>query len=262
MDIKIQPDPEPGRNLLRRSDHYNFMQIGMPSTGFIFGYVPGTPDEAAYREWYAKRYHTPLDDLNQPWVPEAAAKFNDFLNKLVETLATRPSARSGSPAAHLRSKWRRPPGLRGATDPRHFGLTLWSHRLAADPHLGRSKAERKANPEGDAEEIMRGEVRKGAGGEEDADDRTHRGNTQADSIGADHPAAVLGDAARANGGEGKCEADQEENAKDEGRGGFECAADRHLRAHHEGVSRRRAQWPEQGVPSSGGGRDVAFAGRS
>ena len=87
MDIKIQPDPEPERNLLRRADHYSFMQIGVPATGFIFGYVPGTSDEAAYREWYAKRYHTPLDDLNQPWVPEAAAKFNDFFNKLVATLA-------------------------------------------------------------------------------------------------------------------------------------------------------------------------------
>ena len=90
MDVKIQPDPEPERNLLRRSDHYNFMQIGVPSTGFIFGYVPGTPDEAAYREWYAKRYHTPLDDLNQPWVPDAAAKFNDFFNKLVATIADAP----------------------------------------------------------------------------------------------------------------------------------------------------------------------------
>ncbi len=90
MDIRIQPDPEPERNLLRRSDHYSFMQIGVPATGFIFGYVPGTPDEAAYREWYARRYHTPLDDLNQPWVPEAAAKFNDFFNKLVETLANAP----------------------------------------------------------------------------------------------------------------------------------------------------------------------------
>ncbi len=99
MDIKIQPDPEPGRNLLRRSDHYNFMQIGVPSTGFIFGYIPGTPEEAAYREWYAKRYHTPLDDLNQPWVPEAAAKFNDFFNKLVATLANadaRPHWKPGS----------------------------------------------------------------------------------------------------------------------------------------------------------------------
>lgn len=99
MDIRIQADPEPGRNLLRRSDHYSFMQIGVPSTGFIFGYAPGTPDEAAYREWYARRYHTPLDDLSQPWLPEAAARFNDFFNRLVETLADnteRPHWKPGS----------------------------------------------------------------------------------------------------------------------------------------------------------------------
>jgi len=103
MDIKIQPDPEPERNLLRRSDHYSFLQIGVPATGFIFGYVPGTSDESAYREWYAKRYHTPLDDLNQPWVPEAAAKFNDFFNKLVATIADaaeRPRWKPGSPFAN------------------------------------------------------------------------------------------------------------------------------------------------------------------
>jgi Zn-dependent M28 family amino/carboxypeptidase len=87
MSIRIQPDPEPGRNLLRRSDHWNFMQIGVPAVGFIFGYEKGSPDEAAYREWYAKRYHSPLDDLNQPWIPEAAAKFNDFFDKLVAAVA-------------------------------------------------------------------------------------------------------------------------------------------------------------------------------
>ncbi len=87
MNIRIQADPEPERNLLRRSDHWNFMQIGVPAVGFIFGYEKGSPDEAVYREWYAKRYHSPLDDLNQPWVPEAAAKFNDFFDQLVETVA-------------------------------------------------------------------------------------------------------------------------------------------------------------------------------
>jgi hypothetical protein len=87
MNIRIQPDPEPERNLLRRSDHWNFMQIGVPAVGFIFGFEKGTSDEAAYREWYAKRYHSPLDDLNQPWLPEAAAKFNDFFEKLVLRVA-------------------------------------------------------------------------------------------------------------------------------------------------------------------------------
>ena len=63
------------------------MQIGVPAAGFMFGYEKGTPDEAAYREWYAKRYHSPLDDLNQPWLPEAADKFNMFFGALVEDIA-------------------------------------------------------------------------------------------------------------------------------------------------------------------------------
>ncbi len=103
MNIRIQPDPEPERNLLRRSDHINFMQVGVPAVGFIFGYEKGTAEEAVYRRWYAERYHSPKDDLNQPWVPEAAAKFNDFFAKVVETIANdgeRPHWRAGSPFAH------------------------------------------------------------------------------------------------------------------------------------------------------------------
>jgi len=90
MDIRIQPDPEPQRNLLRRSDHINFMNIGVPAVGFIFGYQPGSPEEAIYRKWYADRYHSPSDDLQQPWDPEAAAKFNAFFAKLVTTIANAP----------------------------------------------------------------------------------------------------------------------------------------------------------------------------
>lgn len=102
MNIRIQPDPEPLRNLLRRSDHINFIQIGVPAVGFIFGFEQGTPDEAAYRKWYEDRYHSPLDDLAQPWVPQAAADFNDFFARLVETLANaddRPRWKPGSALA-------------------------------------------------------------------------------------------------------------------------------------------------------------------
>jgi Zn-dependent M28 family amino/carboxypeptidase len=102
MNIRIQPDPEPLRNLLRRSDHINFIGIGVPAVGFIFGFERGTSDEAAYRKWYEDRYHSPLDDLSQPWLPEAAAGFNDFFARLVETLANadeRPRWKPGSPLA-------------------------------------------------------------------------------------------------------------------------------------------------------------------
>lgn len=103
MGIRLQPDPEPERNLLRRSDHWNFMQIGVPALGFIFGYEKGSPEEAVYRRWYAQRYHSPADDLNQPWDPAAAAKFNDFFDRLVMKLANdsqRPAWNPNSPLAH------------------------------------------------------------------------------------------------------------------------------------------------------------------
>jgi hypothetical protein len=87
MGIKIQSDPEPERNLLRRSDHFSFMQIGVPAVNFVFGYEKGSPDEKVYRAWYAERYHSPADDLQQPWVSEAAAKFNAFYAALVKEVA-------------------------------------------------------------------------------------------------------------------------------------------------------------------------------
>jgi Zn-dependent M28 family amino/carboxypeptidase len=102
MGIKIQPDPEPGRNLLRRSDHWNFMQIGVPAVGFIFGYENNTPEEAIYRRWYLERYHSPADDLKQPWDPAAADKFNVFFGRVVAALADaplRPQWKAGSPYA-------------------------------------------------------------------------------------------------------------------------------------------------------------------
>ncbi|MDP9170618.1 MAG: M28 family peptidase [Acidobacteriota bacterium] len=85
--------------VLRRSDQYNFIQIGIPATGFIFGYEKGSSEEVIYRRWYADRYHSPADDLKQPWDPGAAAKFNEFFRRVVESLANadaRPQWKAGS----------------------------------------------------------------------------------------------------------------------------------------------------------------------
>lgn len=100
MGIAIRPDLEPERNLLRRADHWPFMQIGVPATGFVFGYEPGTDAERRYREWYQVRYHRPQDDLDQPMDFEAAKTFDDFFYGLVDRIANadaRPSWKPDSP---------------------------------------------------------------------------------------------------------------------------------------------------------------------
>jgi hypothetical protein len=90
MGVRIQPDPEPERGLMQRADHYPFIQAGIPATGFIFGYEPGTEAERRYREWYQVRYHRPQDDLTQPMDFQAAGDFNRFFYALAERVADEP----------------------------------------------------------------------------------------------------------------------------------------------------------------------------
>ncbi len=100
--IEMRPDREPERNLFRRADNYNFVKVGVPIASFIFGYDPGSAEEKVYRDWYARRYHKPQDDLQTPIDWEAAVKFNRFYERLAVTVANapmRPAWLSGSPYA-------------------------------------------------------------------------------------------------------------------------------------------------------------------
>jgi Zn-dependent M28 family amino/carboxypeptidase len=98
--IEIRPDLEPERNLFRRSDNYNFVRIGVPVAAFVFGYDKGSPEEVIYRDWYARRYHKPQDDIKTPIDWEAAGKFNRFYTALTLAIAnasTRPQWLPSSP---------------------------------------------------------------------------------------------------------------------------------------------------------------------
>lgn len=85
--IELRDDREPERQLLRRADNWPFLKAGIPAIGFVFGFDPGTDAERRYREWYQVRYHRPQDDLTQPMDFLAAARFNGFFYRLVETVA-------------------------------------------------------------------------------------------------------------------------------------------------------------------------------
>ncbi|HEX5008577.1 MAG TPA: M28 family peptidase, partial [Hyphomonadaceae bacterium] len=87
MGIEIREDQEPERNLLTRSDHWPFLRIGVPATGFVFGFDNGTEAERRYREWYQVRYHRPQDDMGQPVDFKAALDMNTFFYRMTEAVA-------------------------------------------------------------------------------------------------------------------------------------------------------------------------------
>jgi Peptidase family M28 len=102
LGITVQNDPEPERRLLMRSDHWTFIQAGIPAINFVFGFHPGSESERIYRQWYREGYHTPQDDLKQKIDWTAAGKFNRFFYGLVERVADEASAPAWTPGSKLR----------------------------------------------------------------------------------------------------------------------------------------------------------------
>jgi hypothetical protein len=104
LGIQVQNDPEPERNLLRRTDHWPFMQAGVPAVNFVFGFRPGSKSEQVYRQWYRTGYHKPQDDLRQPMDFKAAGDFNRFFYALVERVADSPEPPQWKPTSALKPR--------------------------------------------------------------------------------------------------------------------------------------------------------------
>jgi hypothetical protein len=83
MGVKVQPDPDPSRNIFTRSDQYSFILRGIPSVMVDIGNEKGSKEEQMEKDWLATRYHGRTDDLRQPIDRAAAAKFNDLVRALV-----------------------------------------------------------------------------------------------------------------------------------------------------------------------------------
>ena len=85
--VEVQADKDPNANRFVRSDQYSFIRRGVPALAFKFGWIPGSPEEKIFRDWYRDRYHGVADDINQPVDIEAAAQFNSILAALLERVA-------------------------------------------------------------------------------------------------------------------------------------------------------------------------------
>jgi len=97
--VQVQPDKQPDHNRFIRSDQYSFIRKGVPALAFKFGWLPGTPEEKLFNDWYKERYHGPADDASQPVDLAGAAQFNALLTKLalrVADEAQRPSWKTDS----------------------------------------------------------------------------------------------------------------------------------------------------------------------
>lgn len=87
MGITVRPDLEPERGMANRTDASIFLKAGVPAVSFMFGYDPGSAEEAKFRLWYRTRYHKPQDDVTQPIDFTAARDFNRFFYALTAAVA-------------------------------------------------------------------------------------------------------------------------------------------------------------------------------
>jgi Zn-dependent M28 family amino/carboxypeptidase len=102
MEIKVQGDPDPVRNVFIRSDQYNFVRQGIPSLMVDIGNEKGSKEAAIEKKWLTERYHAPSDDVNQPVDKQAAATFNVLVERLIEHVANADARPSWRPSSFFR----------------------------------------------------------------------------------------------------------------------------------------------------------------
>jgi Peptidase family M28 len=97
LDLAVSPDPQPEQMMFIRSDQYSFVKKGIPSIFPVAGVKSDDPKIDAKKieqNWEDKIYHSPLDNMDQPFDFEAGAKFARFAflcGYLVAEQAQRPA---------------------------------------------------------------------------------------------------------------------------------------------------------------------------
>ncbi|KTT74072.1 M28 family peptidase [Sphingomonas endophytica] len=96
IGVTLSPDPMPEQAIFVRSDHYRFVQKGVPSVFLWPGYKG--PGKAAVETFMSRCYHKPCDDLTQPIRWDQAVRFVDANYRIAREIAdapTRPVWNSG-----------------------------------------------------------------------------------------------------------------------------------------------------------------------
>ena len=95
LGLEVEKDPEPSENRFVRSDQYSFVMNGIPALHIKYGNktnVPGFDMVMFVREWRAKYYHQPADEIDGIF-DFAAAKTYVKLNFLISYSIAQTTAR-------------------------------------------------------------------------------------------------------------------------------------------------------------------------
>jgi hypothetical protein len=101
LGLQVSPDPMPEQVGFVRADHYPFVRQGIPAVTIAEGLQARDPKVDARKflmTWIGTRYHSPIDDMDQPLDLEAAIQFlqlNFLVGYEVAQDATRPAWKRG-----------------------------------------------------------------------------------------------------------------------------------------------------------------------
>lgn len=93
LGVELTPDPFPEQNMFVRSDHYRFVQQGVPSVFLVTGMKSmdeGIDTQPIFEGFLQQHYHKPSDDINLPIHYGAAARFTRVNAKIGEIIANTP----------------------------------------------------------------------------------------------------------------------------------------------------------------------------
>ncbi|MEL6212176.1 MAG: M28 family metallopeptidase [Pseudomonadota bacterium] len=90
-DIAVIPDPIPEQGVFTRSDHYRFVEKGIPSVFLFLGF--GNGGDKIFADFMRDHYHRPSDETSLPIDYASAARFADLNYRVARAVAdhaTRP----------------------------------------------------------------------------------------------------------------------------------------------------------------------------
>ncbi|ONF96555.1 M28 family metallopeptidase [Sphingomonas jeddahensis] len=87
--VALSPDPMPDEGIFVRSDHFRFVQKGVPSV-FLWPGQKG-PGKEAVTHFMSTHYHKPGDDLSQPIQWEDGVRFVDVNYRIAREIADAPT---------------------------------------------------------------------------------------------------------------------------------------------------------------------------